>query len=127
MKIAVPVIQGQICDFTLISSKSLIIFTADEDKIIYEEVLEMKGCDHNILKKMMPELLYKGVDCMLVDTIEPLAGEVLSNKGIKVYTGNHGDAKTNAELFVQDKLVLHLYESQMALEMGEFIWSGIEA
>lgn len=127
MKIAVPVIQGQICDFTVIPCRSLLIFTADEDRIIYEEVLEIKGCDHNILKKMLPELLYKGVECMLVQTIEPLAGEVLSNKGIKVYTGNQGDAKTNAELFVQDKLALNLYENQLVGETGEFVWSGIEA
>ncbi len=127
MKIAVPVFQGQICDFTVIPSWSLLIFTADEDRIIYEEVLEIKGCNHSILKKMLPELLYKGVDCMLVDTIEPLAGEVLSNKGIRVYTGNQGDAKTNAELFVQDKLVLNLYENQLVEKKGEFVWNGIEA
>lgn len=124
MKIAVPVTSNFVCHTFDLPCEKFILYTADEDSIIYEEMLDVKQGVDACNRTVIPELIRRGVEYLLINEIEASVGDLLTQKGIRVFAGVRGEARGSVELFLQGRLD--------ALEVGaesdiqpEFVWKGI--
>jgi predicted Fe-Mo cluster-binding NifX family protein len=124
MKIAVPVTSNFVCQTFDLPCEKFLLFTADNDSIIYEESLDVHPAAHTCTRSVIPELIRRGVEYLLINDIDAKAGEMLIQKGIRVFAGVKGEARGSVELFLQGRLDATELGNESDV-LPEFVWNGI--